>query len=679
MAFAKRVFMGCCAPMALPVAQAMAQDEPQDLGTLLLNARLFEEPAREVPGRVSVRVPEDLVPQTGVDIGDVVREIPNVVLQQTNAEERFIIRGISAYNTALADPVGVIVNGVALPLGTIQVPALIALEQAAVFPGPQGAHYGRNSEAGVISLEFAAPGAEDKTRAALSFAQHDAYRGSVYFNRKVGRLGAVLALEYEDTGGQITNTVTGDNQGGERERFTGYVGASLETDSGTTIELTHLAENDEFGKEQFRYTTGFLVTPRFQSNYNTRSSEERHSGVTSLRVRHSFDAVDFTSVMGYTTFDRSFILDFDTSPLTLGVTQFDLDDRHFAQEFRLSTPEGGNGRWDWSAGVSFYTQDTDVAFNLGAFGINRVTDIEQTGFAVFGFAEYDVTDRLRLGAGARVDWNDASATQQFITGGFTNSYRANLSDVEFLPKLTAAYDVSDTALIYGSLAQGYLPGGFNYNFASSAATFTFGPEFSTTFEIGARFDWLATSFDIAAFYTEVDDKQIVQLVPGGAQRISNAAKVEIYGLEAKAKHQMTSSLSLRGAVGLQNAEATSFRTTVFGPVGPTPVDFSGNDLPFAPNMTYSLGADYDNGTWLGNLSLQGSGRFFFDPANALRQDGYATLDASIGRRIGNATVTLWATNLFDANYFTTALSTPRGNLVEDGPGRAVGFNVAVDW
>jgi len=661
--------------------QAVAQEEDQifELGTIVIEARLFGEPVEGVPGSVTLKYPEDLAVQETVDLGDITQGVPNVTFQKTNADERLIIRGISAYPNALADPVGVNINGVALPVGTMQAPTPIALDQATVLVGPQGAHYGRNSESGLISMEFAAPGAQDVNRVKLTAAQDETFTGSVLVNRKFDNVGLVFALEKEKSAGQVSNLITGDNKGGERDRLTGYAGVSIETDGGTTIALTHVAESEDFGKEQFRYSDGPLATERFKSNYNDRSTESRDINVTSLRVNHEFDGMDFVSITGLTGFDRKFTLDFDTSPLTLGVTQLDLEDRTISQEFRLSSPKDSSAALKWSAGLSAYKQATDVSFNLGAFNTRRDTKIEQDGAALFGFAEYAVNDRLRIGAGARVDHVSSKGTQTFAAPFGTRTYSVDQSSTEFLPKLTAAYDLSAETLLYGSLSRGYLAGGYNYNFANNATNFTFDPEYTDTAEIGVRFSGDVTTLDVAAFYSDIKDKQIVQVIPGGAQRIDNAASVESYGLEAKLTHQLSDAWSLNTSAGLLRSKAKSYQTTVFGRTGPVPVDYFGNAMPFAPDFTYALGVSYDQGAWFGNVVVNGSSGYYFDAANTLKQNGFATVDASVGWRDGSAEITLWATNLFDQNYATTSLRTPRGTLVEDGAGRRVGLTLTTEW
>ncbi|MGR3622405.1 TonB-dependent receptor [Pseudophaeobacter sp.] len=670
------IFPLSCICLATPAA---AQQEPIDLGTIVIGARLFPEPAEDVPGSISLVFPEGITSSETADLGDVTSGVPNLIFQKTNADERLLIRGVSAFSNALADPVGVNINGVALPLGTIQAPTPIALDQAVVLVGPQGAHYGRNSEAGLISLEFASPGAEDRTSVNVTAAQDDTFAGTVYFNRLYGNTGLVFALETEQTDGAISNAVTGDPQGGERERLTGYAGLGFELDSGTTIELTHIREDEDLGKEQFRYSDGGFATERFTSNYNDRSTETRAIDVTSLRVRHDLDWADFTSITGITGFDRDFELDFDASPLSLGVTRLDLEDRMMSQEFRLSSPANADGPLKWSAGLSFYTQETDVSFDLGAFATNRDTQIEQDGAALFGFAEYAVSERLRIGAGARLDYTSSSGRQTIQSPLGTDTYDAEQNETVFLPKLTAAYDLNPDTLLYGTISRGYLAGGYNYNAANSPDNFTFDPEFTTTAELGVRRSDLNTSWDIAAFYTEVTDKQIVEVIPGGAQRINNAALVRTYGIEAKFEHRLTDAWSLNGSAGLQRATARSFSTTALGLMGSMPVDYSGNRLPYAPDVTYSLGLSYDQNDWFGSLAVNGTSAYYFDAANTLEQSAFATVDASVGWRKDNITVTLWATNLFDKEYTATALNTPRGTLVEDGAGRRIGLNVSAEW
>ncbi|MEM1277796.1 MAG: TonB-dependent receptor, partial [Pseudomonadota bacterium] len=624
--------------------------------------------------------PEDLRPSPRADLGDVTEKTPNVTFQKTNADERLVIRGITSYPNALADPTAVIVNGVALPLGTIQAPNIFALDRAAVLVGPQGAHYGRNSEAGLIDLEFLGPGDIDGGEFSLGFAENRTPFGTLVLGTEAERFGFILGVDADRSDGDVRSLVTGDSDGGESERLTGLAGLSYETPQGTRFELVTVAEVEEAGKEQFRYSDGPFATSRFVSNYNDRSTENRSSTVTSFRADHSFDGFELRATTGFTTFSRDFTLDFDTSPLPLGVTVQDLDDWMISQEVRLSSSPDASGPLTWSVGAAAYHQVTDVDFNLGAFSTNRATEIDQTGFALFGFAEYRVLEKLRLGAGGRLDYLQQDGSQDFSSPFVTLSYSASEDTLTFLPKVTAAYDLTDDVLLYANASRGYLAGGFNYNFANSPSNFTFDPEFSTTVEAGVRIDYQGITLDLAGFYTDVRDKQIVEVVPGGAQNISNASKVETYGAEASLEAAVSEEFTIDGSVGFLEASAKDFQTTVFGPGGLVPADFSGNDLTFSPSVTYSAGVSYQGKQGLfGSARINGSTEYFFDAANSLRQSGFATVDLRAGYAFENFAFSIWVNNVFDTEFFTTALNTPRGTLVEDGPGRQVGAQLDITW
>ncbi len=102
------------------------------------------------------------------------------------------------------------------------------------------------------------------------------------------------------------------------------------------------------------------------------------------------------------------------------------------------------------------------------------------------------------------------------------------------------------------------------------------------------------------------------------------------------------------------------------------VDWSGNALPMAPDVTWGLALSHVGDIWSGKISLHGSGSYWFDPANSLKQEGFMTVNAEITRQFGGGELTLWAKNLFDEEYYSTAANTIRGTVVEDGSPRTVG-------
>ncbi|MEM8704030.1 MAG: TonB-dependent receptor plug domain-containing protein, partial [Pseudomonadota bacterium] len=370
-----------CALMSVPIATgALAQDagigDPDTvvLDTIIISNRNWREDVQRIPGGITVISEEDIEKASSRDLSIVERNSPNTVFQSSNSDTRLVVRGIVNFPNALSDPLGVSVNDVSLPLGSIQTPYLVNAESLFLFKGAQGAHFGRNSEAGLLRIESAEPGARERTWFEAGFDLFDArdpepaYAGLIGFSQRLSNVFAVTsALEVAVTDGYISNPIARLENGGELERVSWQGGVKASVSENTDIRFDSVYQKTDGGKEQFRFLTGPLSTPRFVSNYNDRSDERRTSAIQSLRLFHRFDGFDLTAISGFTNFQRDFVLDFDTSPLPLGTTVFDLEDNALSQELRLNSrlDDGyAKGSLNWSTGVYVAYQDTDVDFDL---------------------------------------------------------------------------------------------------------------------------------------------------------------------------------------------------------------------------------------------------------------------------------------------------------------------------
>ncbi|MEM7565385.1 MAG: TonB-dependent receptor, partial [Pseudomonadota bacterium] len=219
-------------------------------------------------------------------------------------------------------------------------------------------------------------------------------------------------------------------------------------------------------------------------------------------------------------------------------------------------------------------------------------------------------------------------------------------------------------LLYLSLAEGYLPGGYNYNTAGSDESLTFEAEHSRLLEIGWKNRHVGNRFTSAVYLyqTTTEDKQIVDLLPGFVQSVSNAGETESYGIEVELGYQVTSALTGYFNLGFQRTEAVEFVANNFG----TRQNLSGNDLIYAPEHSYSAGLLYDRGLgWFANLHIRASDDYYFDSANMLEQSGFEIIDAEIGYRFKQASISLWFRNLTDEEVASRAINTPTGVVVED--------------
>jgi iron complex outermembrane receptor protein len=666
---------------------ARAGEDTVHLREITIFASYWEELARKAAATATVMSEDDLSRPVSPDLDAMAARSANTVFQRANSQERLVVRGMSAFDNALSDPVGYLVNGVPLPMGTIQLPHFFGAESVTLLKGPQGTTFGRNSEAGLVRFDTIAPGSREGGEVNLGLSGSDAGasplggNGSILWSGQMADGPAVsLGLEFAHDPGVISNPVTGADDGGKNRRATGFAGVKWELQDAGYLKLTTVGEDQKFNKEQFRYISGPLATGRYESVYSDPSWERRRTSVTALEYGTGFDGFDLVAITGFTTFDREFVLDFDGSPLPLGVTGMDVRDRTVSQEIRLTS--NGEGPLKWTVGANAFKQRTDADFNLGAMSTDRHTEIDQTGAALYGFTEYSVTDRLRMGAGLRVDHISSDAWQHFSSPMANLRYQGSDTSTTLLPRLTFAYDLSGATTVHASYARGYMPAGYNYGFANSADSLTYDAEYSWNMELGVKHEFTnGTALGLAAFHTTVKDKQITETIPGAAQYISNAGEAESYGIEAELTVPLGRGWEIAANAGWQRARATSFNTTSMDMATGSlvPVDWSGNALPLAPETTWGLALSHQGDVWRGRVSLQGSGSYWFDPANSVKQKGFVTVDAEISRKFGTGELTLWAKNLFDEEYYSAAANTIRGVVVEDGSPRTIGVNWRATW
>lgn len=662
-----------------------------ELAPVTVEARHWKEDIRRTPGSVEVLTPAEQDSPLSGGLAVIAKRSPNVRIEQSSVQTRIVVRGMTSANTALQDPLGFFVNDVALPHGAAQalrLPDPAALE---IVKGPQGSLYGRNTEAGAVKTATANPDWTPSGWASLYTGVQDGPNGWRPTVTAAGRVSGplagstvagALAFRAEDARGTGINRFDGSRNGAETGRWTVSGGLEARPDDDTDIRLKSVVERAELGKARMRYLSGPAATGRFTTNYDTPSWDDSTSAVQSLRIDRRGDGFDLTSITGWTHYTRDFQMDLDGTPLATLPTLSAHRDDTVSQEIRLTSPDP-QARLRWLAGLYAYREWTKLDFRIGTPRIRRETDIDQTGVAGFGQVDIGLTDALRLGLGGRLEWIGQSGRQRFSGTAGRTAYERDLSHTTLLPRVSLSYEAGPGATLYASYARGYLPGGYNYGTAVNRDTLTYAPEHSWTAEAGVkgRFADGRGEADLSVFHTRTTDKQILDLVPGGTQKVSNAAEADILGAELSLTGRLSERWTLFGSGGLQRAKATSYTVNVSRNGALVPADLSGNRLPMAAHATYALGVRYDEGEqgWFGEVGVNGSGPSYFDSENTLRQAAFALADAGIGYRFATVEVSLWGSNLFDRNVYTRAVRAPLGVLAEDGAAREIGLRVKAAW
>ncbi|MEL7190604.1 MAG: TonB-dependent receptor [Pseudomonadota bacterium] len=352
--------------------------------------------------------------------------------------------------------------------------------------------------------------------------------------------------------------------------------------------------------------------------------------------------------------------------------------------------------------------------------------IETDVRAIFGAAEWSsADDSLRVGIEARYTENEITGsslgdpTQPVLTETFSF----------FTPRFSVDYRLNDDALIYGSIARGAKPGGFNPSAIQDPArpeladNLTFEEELNWTYELGLKSQFLNNrlTLNAAVFYTDWSDLQLNAPDPGGdginvTNITLNLGDARVYGLELDGILEITDNFSIDGSFSIVDnrykdgtidsrfATPASgfFAATIGGAFGtPAPAspcddvvcssdgDVGGNRIERTPPMQATFGAEYNGFSSNGDLEwfirgdLSWQDEFFATPANTATIPSRFLVSASAGVTYKDFDLTLWARNLTDETYVSNSFAViiPFGNAYNTfyGDRRSLGATLKVNF
>jgi len=315
------------------------------------------------------------------------------------------------------------------------------------------------------------------------------------------------------------------------------------------------------------------------------------------------------------------------------------DSTQIAQEIRLTSD--GDGPFRWIAGFSYFDHeienvnifrrvycedavtgdlagsysgqancvDGNAAYDSLQYNTARVRNpsIHTTSLALFGQGTYDITESLSATVGLR--WTDEEKDWDIYFKNFTvaaaDAVEADASESwsQVSPKFGLEYSFDGNVMVYATATEGFKSGGFNSN-ATSEGGESVNPETSLQYEVGLKSELFdnRVRLNVAAFFNDYTDLQLrvvcdeqTDSTCSGSTALRNASAAEIKGVEAEFVAQVTPSFMFSGFVSYLDATFTDYK--------PNPnEDFTGNTLPRAPELQYSLTGNYamslDNGNEL---------------------------------------------------------------------------------
>ena len=608
----------------------------EDDNVIIVTGRLRgDEAVQDVPLAVTVVSPEQLAAQGALTIEDVEGLSPNLVIDPVGAGPgggAISLRGVSFEDIekSFEPTVGVVIDGVFIGTNTAQLTNAFDFEQVEVLRGPQGTLFGRNTIGGVINVQRSRPTKEFGARGEVTFGNFGRRELNGVLNVGDGDVFGLKLFGYDrEFDGFYDNVTLGVDAGANSNT---NIGATLLIEPTPTLELLLTAEYSEIGGDpavsSLSASTDVLcvlfanpnpVPPNtlnlIPEQCNRNLDEDLYTVFanelgsidfeeTALSAQINWDIGDLrvTSITALRDSDERVVQDFDGTSIPFFQTDRVQDYRQFSQELRLSGEfnEGLSGVVGLFYFENEYQLDQTTTLPGGA-QVNPFTDHEVESFAVFADFDLDLTDRLRLSAGARYSWDDKEFTRILAPGvQFSNA----VSFEEFTPRVSLDFDISDDTLVYGSYARGYRAGGLNGRANSPSAVATaFGPETVDSFEVGLKNSFLGGDLilNFAAFLSKYDDKQedVVQATPPGSANPQetvtlNAASAEIKGLEVDMRANLFEGFSLTASLGLLDADYENFFIDLNLDGNQDPgEDASTRQLRRAPDVTFSVAANYE--------------------------------------------------------------------------------------
>ena len=639
-----------------------------------------------------------------------------VSYSSTNAIPNFVLRGVGLndFTAIQSSPVAVHVDEVYYGNSTLLNFALFDLERVEVLKGPQGTLFGRNSTGGAINFFSASPTDEFDAGLTLGLSKYESMTGEAYVNGPLsetvsGRLS--MSTTYQN-GGPFEHPRLGEI--GEQEKYAFRGQLSWDVSEQLSARLTVFGGEDESEGNQYQglptYSndgSGEICAPISAGNlgvspacsfdgagaallddgdpFTLTSGVINRDEIKAFGTVFSIDyelwnEVTLTSITGYNEVERQSQEDADGSMQRNIDVGYETDFVQFSEELRFSS--SGDGPWTWTFGLFYSTDEldtplteTDLTDLFEDFRQSHTYKLETDSFALFLHDEYRLTDRLSVIGGLRY----TSEERAFRGGTFDvppgagpspagdfvasfkpvtpGEYYAFLEDEITFEEVSwtvgAHLDISDQAMLYARIANGFKSGGFIGDITEQPILEEpYDEETLTAYEIGLKSDLLngGLRWNTTLFYYDYQDIILALSIEGsGLDTLlinENGADAEIYGLESEIRLAPADGLEISFGVVWMDSEMSGIQTSPFD----VSERLEGNEMPYAPEFSANGMVRYEvpaaNGySVYGQFDFTTRGEHWAesDNVNVSRIDGYTLLNARFGIRIpGNrGIVTVW--------------------------------------
>ena len=663
-----------------------------EMESITVTANKIEEDVQKIPQSITV-MDEAFLEEKGItDVPDVIREIPNMVVQEGLSGNSVSFRGLNSSTFTYNNPVVIYIDGVPVINQYGFDASLVNVERVEVLRGPQGTLYGKDAIGGVINIVTKEPENQWHGMVGAEYGSYNYMQGIFNLNGSVIKDSLFMGIngKYEQDDGWIENTNPGaDGNESDQQQFSGYL-LYTPTDRFTAKLTLSMANQSNSWINGYKLPAGadysdFNRDDAEKGNFSDMPTEvDIDCFSQSLYLSYAFDSVTLTSISTHRKqdmdgdYDGDYLVGTDYD----GLKQFNYNETDaYTQELRISSNNKSGIRW--VAGLYIDSEEFEQqplgmqypSYDKGAFNGNFDyfvdSEIDSTTYAAFGQAIVPLGERFELTLGGRYQHIDKEIDLNLYvlpvgTTGFPSFSLSGDKDWDvFLPKAALSYALNDNWHTYISYSQGYMPGGFNP--IPSSGTIednSFEPQKSANYEIGIKGSLNKLRLAANLFYMDIEDIHIFKS-DGVLLHTSNADSGHSQGVELELAYQLTNAVELTGSIGLIEAEYDNYDAG-------DGISYDGKDIAGTPSYTATAGVSYKHPSGLyGRVDMRAVGETSFDEANLYEEDAYVVFDAKIGYLTGGWDFYVYGKNLTDEAYFISF----DGTMAEFGPPMTIGVGL----
>ena len=633
------------------------------------------------------------------EVSESFRILPNVSISDS-VDSGFLIRGINAEGNGLfaGKPLAnIYVDGISQSINGARRGSLGTwdLEKISLMRGPQGTEGGRVSVAGQINLETKDPTFFEEGSLLLGLGENNLYESALMISGPINEyLAARFTAEMLNHDGEFNYPLSGGLPKLSERKDDNYY--QLRTKilyqpfgkDGLTAKLTALHSYDapqyqdvdgpSAGVQWADRIWGLQSLPAFIPALSTEVSQASLSIFNPINEHWSIESLTGV-IKTYTE-----IPSIDLSK------KGEINEKNHSRQI---TTHYKNGRIKSSLGIYYLdsktNQNYDQKLPFNDFSSQSYENKEFENIAFFGEVHFQILPRWSLFGGLRYDhekldfnsiFREVKNNQILVSKKYSNDY----SDDALLPKVGINHNINEDTFITLGAQNSYRSGGLGYDYLNSKE-YSYDDEnvWNYEFSLSGKMPQKNINYSASIFYMDWKDQQLsIPQIPGDTMSslVMNAKDSHVYGGEFEIQAKPSNSLLLYASIG---TAITEFKDFEFSQLQ-TQTNLSGQKFPRTPNYSASAGLEYqfEGGYFIGGDINYNSSRISRSIFEGLERDdlaSYTTLNFRIGYKTDEWTITAFANNLTDEEYFLYRYDTPKLQVGTLGLGRFFGLRASYNF